>query len=89
MFIGRNRELTAWHNFYELEDGRELKILYTRVTDHATFNDPEESEDSETEFYLDGESVVREELPAEITDEIITKLEANASEDPKYDFGFD
>lgn len=80
--------LSAWENSHEMKDGRTLTIKFTRSTMEATFNDPEESEDSETRFYIDGLEVLREELPDDVTDEIIEKLELDAEYDPREDFGF-
>jgi hypothetical protein len=80
-------ELSAWQNFQELEDGRTLKIFFTRASMPATFDDPAEEEDSETTYFIDGEPCLREDLPSEVTDEVLEELEADATEVSNYDFG--
>ena len=79
-------EYQAWKNTLELEDGRELTIRFYTKTLPQSFNDPEEREDSETDYFIDGEPVDREDLPSEVTDEVLEELDSNAIEDSNYDF---
>jgi hypothetical protein len=79
-------EYQAWKNTLELEDGRELTIRFYSETLPQSFDNPEEREDSETDYFIDGKPVDREDLPGEVTDEVLAELEADAIEDSNYDF---
>lgn len=86
----RNRHgnrVAAYTNTMELSDGRTLKIQY--ITEHipANWHHADESESSETEYFIDGVSCGWEDLPPEVTVAILEELELNADEDRSYDFG--
>lgn len=68
-----------YRNSRELSDGRELVVRFSSLYTPATFYDPEEAEEvGETEFFIDGFEVLRRDLPAEVTDAIISELESSA-----------
>ena len=71
-------------NSYQLDDGDELTIHFSAMVVPGTYFDPPEDEQGETTFKLNGIPVLRSELPSEVTDEVIAKLEATAVEDPSF-----
>lgn len=74
----------AYENSMELEDTRILRISYVIKREQSSYD---EDDQSETLFFLDRTLICREDLPAEITDDVITKLEDNASPDRNFDYG--
>lgn len=61
----------TYRNEHEMVDGRTFQVRIDCTTGYA---DPAENGIDETFFYIDGMPHRREELPDEITDEIIAEL---------------
>lgn len=63
----------VWRNERELADGRLLEVFYKETKQRGGYRDQAEV-DSETYFRLSGELVDQQDLPSEVTAEIIAKL---------------
>lgn len=73
-------------NGTEPSDGSWFSIKFTTLTHPCAYGSHPDDDTSEVVFYINDESVVREELPSEITDEVIAKLVDAANEySPEYD----
>lgn len=68
-----------YENSMELSDGRTLRIDFVVRHYPASYTHPPEDDASETYFRLAGKSIDREDLPGEVTDEIIAELEFDAT----------
>lgn len=88
MFRYKGEDREGYKNSYELSDGRMLTIKFACSTLRGGFHDPDETECSETDFFIDGEECTRDELPSEVTDELIERLEREADEDSGFEAAF-
>jgi hypothetical protein len=66
----------------ELSDGQILTLRYWSRVWPATFHDPEESVDSENEYWLEDEPVLESGLPEECTQEFLCHLASQADSIP-------
>jgi len=76
--MSRDRYVTRYSNHFELADGQDLEVRYWAK--HICASHPE-NDCGEPAFYIEGISVTREELPPEVTAEVIAELVDNAKRD--------
>lgn len=64
-----------------------LTIKMVDIVWDSDFEYGEEVERGELEFFIEGRSCSRNDLPGEVTDQVIDKLVASATFDPEWSFG--
>lgn len=83
IYAGYNSQ--GYRGFHLLEDDRELVITFVNLSYPGSFNDPPDSENGEYTYKIDGKEVERDELPAEVTDELIERIANDAEPDPSFE----
>lgn len=82
-------ELTPYVATRELENGDTFELKWVDATSEGTHDDPPESLDDDYHFYINGKEVDEDDLPEEITNDVLDELKESAEYDPSWTFGPD
>jgi hypothetical protein len=71
---------TEYEGKYVLEDDRVFSVTYIVYEEHSSRDDPGDYEESDETYYIDGEPCEFENLPDEVTPELIERVKSVATE---------